>query len=237
VTVADADPDGDAVDTDRLRADGEARLDFLIDRGLLVEHGDDTVAPSEPFENTRAIYDDTYGDTSDEQFHETVADLFDLTREEAATRAEELGLTRWELATFLAVRSELSVDLPQDLLSELAAIMVAAGEASPVPPGMQDLPADYEAFLADHGDAVVFVFARDCNPCRKMKDELDEIRAAAPDGVAFAGADGGEATDLRRAYGVEVAPTVLVFAGGSLAEKIEGYTTPEDLGEAFAGAY
>lgn len=227
----------DTATIDRLREDEEARLDFLIDRGLLVAYPDDTVAASEELQHTREVYADTYGSVDEEEFHATVAELFDLTVEEAATEVEQRDLTRWELATYLSVRSELDVELPQDVVLHLAAIAAAAGEPSPVPPDLETLPGDHEAALAEHGDAVVLVLARGCDPCTAMKEELDETRAALPEGVALFGVDGGTADALRRAYEVEVAPTTLLFSDGTLAEKREGYVSPEDLADLFAATY
>lgn len=221
---------------ERLRADEEARLDYLISEGHLVVHEDDSISVAESFEKARGVYADTYVGSDDEQFHRTVADLFDLSVEEAASSVDERDLTRWELATYLALRSELEADLPQDVELELAALLVAAGEATPVPPELPEVD-DEESFLDDPGDTVLFVFARNCNPCEKMKAELDGIRATIPEGVTSLGADGGTVSAIRRAYGVEVAPTVLLFADGDLVNKLEGYTAPADLGEAIAAAY
>lgn len=242
MTVGDTDATGDAAESDpgrgpdpdvqRLREDGDARLDYLFAADLLTETADGEITPTESFADVRAVYADSYEDVDDETFHETVADLFGIPVEEAAERVTELDLTRWELATYLAVRSDLDADVPPDVTLELAAVMAAAGEASAVPPELTELPAEFERFLEQEGDAVVFVFARECDPCRKMKRELDGTLSRIPDGVAVAGADGADAPDLRRTYEVDVAPTTLVFNGGSLHRKLEGYTSPKDVGDA-----
>jgi len=249
-TDADADADADAgagraddslseLDPETLRADGDARIDYLVEAGLLTVTSNGDLTPTESFGDARAVYVDSYKDVDDETFHRTVSEVFNIPREEAADRVAELDLTRWELATYFAVRSELGsdVDLPPDVLLELSAVMAAAGEASAVPPEMSLLPESYEDFLASEGDAVVFVYARECDPCKRMKSELADTLVCVPDGVTVVGADGADVPDLRWAFEVDVAPTTLVFAGGDLHEKLEGYKSTERLGEAFDAAY
>lgn len=238
VANAGADPEDGGVDPDpeRLRADGDARLEFLVGRGFLAVTDEGELTPTESFEDVRAVYADSYTDVDDETFHDTVAEVFDIPRTEAPERVAQLGLSRWELATYLAVQSDLETDLPGDVVLELAAVMAAAGEASAVPPKLRTLPTSFEDVLADERAAVVFVFARECDPCRSMKAELDDTLGRLPEAVTAAGADGGDAPGLRRAFEVDVAPTTLVFVDGELAEKLEGYTTPEDIEETVRGA-
>lgn len=221
-----------------LRDDPDEQFDFLLEHDVLVEHADGSVAPTAEFENHRGIYVDTYGDASDERFRETVADLFGVPVAEAADHIEAHDLTRWELATFLAVREHLDADLPTDLLLELAAMTTAAGDASPLPPAMREVTdEDYEAFLADNPDAVVLVLQLNCSPCRKLKEDMDAIRDAAPGSVAFAGIDGDASTAFRREYDVTVAPTTLLFADGEFVEKREGYAPPEAFADWFADSF
>jgi len=213
-----------------LADDPEARFEFLVDRGVIVERGDGTVDATSTFEDQRAVYVDSYKDSSDEEFRETVASLFGLTPARAEKRIRDLELTRWEIATFLSVRSVLDVDLPTDVELQLAEMAAAVGEASPVPPSLPDLgDEEYRAFLDDHDHAVLFVFQQGCDPCDAMKTELDEVRESVADDVAFAGLDGDEVPEFRREFEITVAPTTLVFVDGALAEKREGYCAAEDL--------
>lgn len=238
--MADTNPDTElSADTlGRLRSDPEARLEFLLEREVLVERDDGRIMASQAFEGHRGIYVDTYSDSSDEEFQQTVADLFGLSRSGAATRIEDLSLTRWEIATYLTLREWFDVDLPQDALLELAAMTAEAGTASPVPLGMDELfDEDWADFVADHGDVVLFVFQQACDPCEAMKRELDEIREQAPADVAFAGLNGEEVPEFRREFDVTVAPTTLVFADGDLAAEKEGYASPETLAAAFEDVY
>jgi thiol-disulfide isomerase/thioredoxin len=236
--VADPTDDPSSERLKRLRADPEARLEFLLERDLLVERDVGTIEPTSAFEDERAVYLDTYGDCSDERFRETVAELFGLTTEAAAERIEALELERWDLATFLAVRAALAADLPRDVVLELSAIVAETGRASPVPRDLRELAdGDFESFVKEAGAAVVFVFQRGCDPCDAQKADLDEVRARAPEGVAFAGVDGDSAPEFRRAFEVTVAPTVLLFFDGDLAATAEGYQSPETLDATFAETF
>jgi len=226
------------VSVESLRSDPDARFELLVERGVLRVYDDDTVSVTVDFENHRGIYVDTYGDAPESTFHETVADLFDLSPETAAARVEELGLTRWELATYLTVREYLDVDLPTDVTLELASMVATAGEPSPIPPDLEPVADEsYEPFLAEHPDAVVFVLQLHCAPCERLKDDLPAVRAAAPEGVAFAGLDGDESTAFRKAFEVDTAPTAVVFADGEFREKRSGYAPPEAFAEWFADCY
>lgn len=221
-----------------LREDPDEQYDFLIEREVLVEHDDGSVAPTVAFEDHRGIYVDSYADASDQRFRETVAELFGVSVEAAETHIKDNDLTRWELATFLAVREHLDVDLPTDLTLELAAMTVAAGDASPVPPSLPAVTDEsYEQFLADNPDAVVFVFQLHCSPCQRLKKDLDALRELPPVPATFAGLDGDESTAFRREFDVDVAPTTLVFADGEFVEKREGYAPPEAFADWFADCY
>lgn len=219
--------------------DPEARLDYLVDRDVLVEREDGTVVTSDAFQSTLAVYEDSYLDEPHDSFAETVAAVFELTPERAAERIEETGLTRRELATFLALRSHLDdPERSRDELALMAAMVAEVAPASPVPTELTELDDEtYEAYVDERGDVVLFVFKRNCGPCDELKEDLSSIVADAPDGVTFAGIDGGEAPAFRRAFEVSVAPTTLVFADGELEERVEGRESPETLLETFEAAY
>jgi len=223
----------DPLSDERIREltdDPEARFEFLVDRGVIVERDDGTVDATSAFEDERAVYVDSYKDSSDEEFRETVASLFGLTPARAEKRIQDLELTRWEIASFLALRGALDVDLPTDLELQLAEMVAAVGEASPVPPSLPDLGDDeYRAFLDDHDHAVLFVFQQGCDPCDAMKAELDAVRESVADDVAFAGLDGDEVPEFRREFEITVAPTTLLFVDGDRVEEREGYCAAEDL--------
>lgn len=245
-TGTDTDP-GD-VDPGALLDSPEARFEFLVAWDVLAEHEDGAVTTTEGFEYDRELYHDTYGNADEATFHRTVADLFDLSESEAAARIEEHGVTREEVAVYLAIQSHLKEvaeerdrappDIGTEALSLLAGMVTEVEPPSPVPDGMRELTdEDYRAFLEEHGDAVVFVWKRDCDPCESMKLELSETLAALPEGVAVAGVDGESVRSFRESFDVSAAPTTLVFAGGDLVDTHEGYRSSEALDAAFAAAY
>jgi thiol-disulfide isomerase/thioredoxin len=244
----DLDPGSNGVDPGALLDSPEARFEFLLEWDVLAEHEDGSVTTTESFEYDRGLYHDTYGDADEATFHRTVAELFDLPESEAAERIEEHGVTREEVVVYLAIRAHVEdvaeerdrdpPDLGTGALALLAGMVTEAAPPSPVPDGMRELAdEDYGAFLEDHGDAVVFVWKRDCDPCESMKLQLEETLAALPEGVAVAGVDGESVRSFRESFDVSAAPTTLVFAGGDLVDTHEGYRSPEALGAAFAAAY
>ena len=219
--------------------DPEERIDYLIDRGVLVEFDDGTVARTDGFQADLEVYEDSYLDASDEAFAETVGDVFDLPAEEAAERIEETGMTRGELAAFLALRSFLDdPDRSRDELVLLAAMVVVTEPATPVPSELHELDDDtFEDYLAEQGDVVVVVFKRNCPPCETMKEDLPAVLEALPEGVSVAGVDGDEVSEFRRRFEVSVAPTTLLFADGELEASTEGATQPEGLAQVFEAVY
>jgi thiol-disulfide isomerase/thioredoxin len=231
--VADANP------TPEL-ATAEERYEFLVGQGVLVEN-EDRVAVSEAYDAERGVYHDTYADASDEQFHQTLADLFGLSVDEARDQAEELGVTRAELVAYLTLRAYLEdrdADPDVGTLLQLAGMVADLDPESPVPASMPELTDDdYEAFLEAHPDAVLFVWRRHCAPCEELKADLDELRAAAPDRAAFAGVDGESVVAFRREFEVDAAPATLTFAGGALVETVEGRRSPEQYAELFAETF
>jgi thiol-disulfide isomerase/thioredoxin len=230
-------------DTQLELASSEERYQFLRDEGVLVQNDDGTVAVTEAYDARRGVYHDTYADADDEQFHETLADLFGLSRAEARDRAERLGITRGELVAYLTLRAYFDDVAPERELSpttlvQMAGMVADIDPVSPVPEAMAELTDDdYETFLADHDDAVVFVWKRHCEPCDEMKAELDEIREAAPERVALAGVDGERVDAFRREFDVDAAPATLTFADGAFVEKEAGRRSPDQLAELFANAF
>lgn len=227
---------GEDVATEDL-TDPEACLEYLLDHEVLVERGGE-LSTSLDFESTRAVYHDSYADADEETFRETVADLFGLSASEAAERIEELGVTREELVAYLSVQSFLEAELPTPALGVAASIVVEATPDSPVPPSMVELDdGDYRAFLDGEEDVVVFVWRRYCDPCRTVKRVLDELYEVIPDGVAVAGVDGDSVADFREEFGVEAAPTFLLFADGELAAAYRGWQSVEAFEAAVADVY
>lgn len=218
--------------------DVESALDTLIDAGVVDEADDGALTTTSAFEDTRRVYHDTYAHMADEGFHSTVADLFDIDRDEVGAHIDATGMTRDELVAYLSVRSFLDDPPEQGTLAVMAGIVVQIGPGSPVPMAVEELSdEDYEAFLDDEPDALVTVWKHGCDPCEAMKEDLDEILAAVPDGVAVAGVDGADVPAFRRAFDVSVAPAVLLFRDGDLQKTLTGRTSPSALADAFESVY
>lgn len=219
-------------------ARAERLLDDLEASGVVtVDDETDTVATTPAFERTRSPYEDTYFDVTEAEFRQTVAEVFGLDEDEADRRVDELDVTRDQIIALLSLRSFLDDPPGIEDLSVMAQMVADLTPSSPVPEGVRDVTEDHEGFLADHADAVVTVWARNCEPCAQMKENVDELLAAAPKGVAVAGVDGNEVPDLRRTYEVTAAPWTLVFADGELVASLRGFTPVEDIAAAFEAAY
>ena len=210
-----------------------AHVDALLAEGVL-DHDEatDEIVTTDDFEHRRHVYLDTYLDVTDAEFHEGVADAFDLdSAEAAAERVDELGVTREEFATYLALSAHLD-GYGVGERTEMAGIVVQVGPQSPVPEALEQLDDDgWAAFVADHDRAVVTVWKRRCDPCEAMKGEIDDILAALPDGVAVAGVDGEACPDFCRENEVNAAPAVAFFADGEVLEAVTGRRSSGPLGE------
>ena len=213
------------------------RLDVLESEGVVSVDGDAVTLTLE-FESTRGIYHDSYADVDEAEYHRAVADVFDVDPAAAADRIEALGVTREQFVALLAVNSHLDGEYPLADRTHMAMAVTDIAPPSPVPDRLTAVDDDgYEPFLDSHDRAVVTVWKRFCEPCRRMKDELDETVAALPDGVAVAGIDGEAAPEFRRRFEVEAAPSVLLFADGECRESLRGYRSPEDIADACADVY
>lgn len=214
----------------------EHLVDALVERDVFIEAEDGELSTTVDFEDTRGIYYDSYMDLPEGEFVETVAELFELDASTAEARIEEFDVTREQLVTYLALQTYLEEPPAQPELAAMARIAAEVG-MDPVPPDVRRVDDEYEAFLDEHPGAVLVVLSYPCTPCEELKREFDEIRAAVPDGVAFAGVDGHEAADLRETFEVEAAPTTLVFRKGELVETVRGYHPPAELAETFESVY
>lgn len=218
--------------------DPESIVDTLFEHGILREDPDGTVHTTGEFESTRAVYHDTYGHADRETFRQTVAELFGISEADAEERIEAGDVTRRALVTFLSLRSDIDESIPTAELASMAEIVTEVTPESPVPDDLIEVTDDSAvSFLAEHPDSVVVSFKHYCEPCKSLKQHLDELRTAVPDHVTWAGVDGEEATEFCEEHGVEAAPTTLLFKDGELVESKRGWAGPEQLIETLDAVY
>ncbi|MFC4358814.1 thioredoxin family protein [Halobium salinum] len=218
--------------------DPEAALDELVAAGVVDEEADGSLTTTDAFEDTRRIYHDSYVDASDERFHDTVAELFGLDRDDAATHVERHGVTREELVAYLSLRSFLETPPGQETLAVMAALVAEVGPGTPVPDGLEVLDEEsWRDFLTATPDAVVTVWAHGCAPCEAMKADIESILDTLPEGVAVAGIDGETCFDFRLEYEVNAAPAFVCFRDGEHRLTETGRKRPEAAAELFASVY
>lgn len=217
--------------------DPDAAVDRLIEEGLLVEEDEQGLRFTDELADAWFVYADTYRDVPEEVFIETVAGLFGLAPEEAERRIEELGVTREQLIGYLAAQSALDGDYDTGTLALFGQIAAEIGPPPAVPPWVETVDDEGALALAERDRAVVTVWAHQCEPCRALKRDLDDVLAGLPEGVPVAGVQGESAPEFRAAYDVEAAPSVLLFAGGEHVETIRGRSAVETYHAAFDRAF
>jgi thiol-disulfide isomerase/thioredoxin len=219
----------------------EAALDRLVEAGAVDEAEDGRLTTTTAFEEVRRVYHDTYAHMDDEGIYDTVSDLFGLSHAEAAEAVEEGGVTVEEVVAYLSARSFLDDRgaVPEEAtLAMMARLLVEIGPGTPVPDAMPELDDEsYGSFLDDHPNAVITVWKRHCDPCEAMKEDLDDLLSAVPDGVAVAGVDGESVSAFRAEFEVEVAPAVLAVRDGELRGSLTGRQSPAALEELFEDVY
>ncbi|WP_435179478.1 thioredoxin domain-containing protein [Halorussus sp. AFM4] len=194
--------------------DPEALFDALVEEDVLAVGDGGEVGPTDEFEDTRAIYHDSYLGIGDDEFREAVAETFGLPDADAAADLlAERDIDRGEFVCYLAVRSHLDREVAPTDLATMAGMVWETVPDSPVPPALEDVTADPGSFLADRDRAVVSVWKRFCDPCDALKADLDAVLAAVPEGVAVAGVDGEVAAEFCRTHGVDAAPRFVAFDG------------------------
>lgn len=216
----------------------EERLDILETEGVVTVDADETVYLTAEFESTRGIYHDSYIDVDEAEYLQAVADVFGIDPDDAAERVEELGVTREQFIALLALNSHVDGEYPLTERAHMAMMVSDLAPESPVPEAVIELDdGSYEGFLSEHDRAAITVWKLFCEPCDRMKAELDETLAAFPDDVAVGGIDGENAPSFRRDFEVEAAPSVLFFEGGECVDSLRGYQTPDAVKAARSDAY
>lgn len=211
----------------------ESYIDTLVESDVLRhDEATDQLWTTDDFQGHLEVYLDTYTDISEEEFHETIAEVFGLpSAEAAAERAEELDVTREELSAFLTLRARLD-DYGTEDLAMMAAIVTQVDPQSPIPEQVLEVDDDtYQAFVDDSERAIVTVWKRGCAPCDGMKEDLDEILDLLPDDAPVAGLNGEECPAFCESHEVNTAPAVVFFEDGDSIDTVTGRTSPEPLAE------
>lgn len=79
-----------------------------------------------------------------------------------------------------------------------------------------------EEVLKAQGIVLVDFFATWCGPCKMLSPVLEKIsNSRAEFDIAKVDIDNDQ--DLAIEYGIEVVPTMLIFKGGEVVDRIEGY--------------
>ena len=218
--------------------DPEALVETLVEGGVLsVDEGGVTTTPE--FEDVRGIYHDSYMSVDDNAFHRAVADVFAFeSTETAAEQVEALGATREQLVAYLALSDHLDGSYTTEEIARMAVVVTELGPGTPVPDDLERLDDDtYGTFVSTHDRAIVTVWKHHCDPCEAMKDELDAILGAIPEGITVGGIDGERCSGFRHAYGIDAAPAMVLFADGEFREGFTGRATPERVAAACAEVY
>ncbi|ESS12976.1 MAG: thioredoxin [uncultured archaeon A07HR60] len=215
-------------------------LDELHEEGVVcTTAAANEFSTTEEFEGDRQVYYDTYKPMSDEHFHQSVADVFDLaSAAEAADRVAELGVSREEFATFLTLRTSLDGAYDTLELTTMAQMATELNPETPVPDDVTHLDDDsYESFVTDHDRCIISVWKLFCGPCDAMKAELDDVLAAFPDDAPVGGIAGERSPDFRESIDVNAAPAFVLFDAGEPVEIITGRTDPSALADRSTEVY
>jgi hypothetical protein len=195
------------------RPDAEALFDALVEESVLAV-GESGVRTTEEFDDTHAVYHDSYVGVDETEFHEAVAATFGLPdRHAAADLVAARDVSRAEFVTYLAVESHVDGDAPAEDLAAMAEMVSEVVPDSPVPAELADVTDDPAALLEGEERAFVSVWKRFCDPCEATKADLDTILDAVPDDAALAGVDGEVAVGFCETHAVESAPGFVLADG------------------------
>lgn len=89
---------------------------------------------------------------------------------------------------------------------------------------------DFENYSTNSDMFVLKFGAEWCGPCRTMEPVLERLSNEI-DGVLFAEADVDEAEDLAASFAVMNIPTVIIFKGGEMVDRLTGLYNESDLRE------
>ncbi len=107
---------------------------------------------------------------------------------------------------------------------------MSSTEAVPTEPIQLSDPNEFDDLVADHDVVLVDFHADWCGPCRMMEPAVEAVASDTDAAVVTVDVDVHQ--QLAGQYGVQGIPTLLVFAGGELAERMVGAQTERALADA-----
>lgn len=140
----------------------------------------------------------------------------------------------------MAAEPPLDTEL-EELRARRRAQLIERASAPPPPPpapGPEPLTvASFPGFLAAHPRVVVDVWAPWCGPCRTLSPILESLAGEFGGEVRFGKVNADEEPAVAAEWGVEAIPTMLLFEGGRLVDRILGALPKETLRQRFQRAF
>ena len=112
---------------------------------------------------------------------------------------------------------------------------MSTSNSAPTEPVQLTDPDAFDAYVADHDVVLVDFYADWCGPCQMMEPAVEAV--ASDTDATVLKVDVDEHQELAGEYGVQSIPTLLVFAGGELAEQLVGAQTEAALTDAVGDAH
>jgi len=107
---------------------------------------------------------------------------------------------------------------------------MSSPESVPTEPIQLSDPDDFDELVAAHDVVLVDFYADWCGPCQMMEPAVKAVAAETDAAVVKVDVDTHQA--LAAEYGVQGIPTLLVFSGGELADRMVGAQSGDALTEA-----
>jgi len=217
---------------------GQASPQAVLEEADIICSSGGAMRLTAEFEAAMGVYHDSYIDLEEREYQRSVAEEFAIDPQEVAEVIDRLGVTREQFIAYLAISAQLGREVSITERAEMAMLVTQCAPSTPVPDEMVMLDDEtYETYLRDHSQTVVFVWRRFCEPCDRMKRELESESSVFPPDVAVAGLDGEATPTFRRAFNIDVAPSVLLFRGSTCERTLTGYHSSDAIADACAAVY
>ena len=126
---------------------------------------------------------------------------------------------------------------PSPVSESPAEAPVSAGTETAAAPQVTELDAaGFEAFIQDPGRSMVVIHATWCPPCRMLEKLLHEMETSGrlPKNARVGMVDGDKEQALAERFQIEGFPTILIFRGGTLEDRLLGYQDEDTILGIFA---